>query len=378
MKILSLFIAVLCTSACSTTPSQARLSVPPVASTASADIPYGVAVPDRPGFLYSPFNSDRTKVVDAVGSAPGTAIACPFSGRAFRVPEDANTTTEPQTVFVSTKRGQGQAAPTPMQPAQRPQPVAPVASSTYPEMGRFTDVTVDLDNQRLTAKDAGGRTFTCSISSGRIGSETPTGNFKLRTREPGHLLQKVRREQGVSVTMPFWSFFNDQCAIHGTTPNAPKNYPGSGGCVRIPEHEDAKFFFARSWIGLPITITGSARTYLQNNAVMPWQREGIRDLLVQDSAGWKFKPMESLTGAQKALVLDLIRKNEIRFVRPTGNMSDPRWKSDRVANFPNIPELGIAYSSRSWAYWAERLPNWSELVAAGIIDPSRQRIATPR
>ena len=54
---------------------------PPTAPTT----PYGVKVPGKPGFVYSPF--DKTAgVVDVQGMAPGTKVKCPYTGKVFIVP----------------------------------------------------------------------------------------------------------------------------------------------------------------------------------------------------------------------------------------------------------------------------------------------------
>jgi hypothetical protein len=50
------------------------------------DIPYGSRVPDRPGFVYSPF-AGKNQLVDVAGIAPGVEVKCPYSDKLFRVPE---------------------------------------------------------------------------------------------------------------------------------------------------------------------------------------------------------------------------------------------------------------------------------------------------
>lgn len=62
----------------------------PVASAAAggkspALLPYGRAVPGRPGFVYSPFASSH-QMVDVSGLAAGMEVKCPYSGKIFRVP----------------------------------------------------------------------------------------------------------------------------------------------------------------------------------------------------------------------------------------------------------------------------------------------------
>lgn len=64
-----------------TTPPPTSPPPPPTAPTT----PYGVKVPGKPGFVYSPF--DKTAgVVDVQGMAPGTKVKCPYTGKVFIVP----------------------------------------------------------------------------------------------------------------------------------------------------------------------------------------------------------------------------------------------------------------------------------------------------
>lgn len=48
-------------------------------------LPSGVWIPDKPGFVYSPFAA-RTQVVDVNGLKPGSKVICPFTGKFFLVP----------------------------------------------------------------------------------------------------------------------------------------------------------------------------------------------------------------------------------------------------------------------------------------------------
>ena len=64
-----------------TTPPPTTPTPPPTTPTT----PYGVKVPGKPGFVYSPF--DKTAgVVDVQGMAPGTKVKCPYTGKVFIVP----------------------------------------------------------------------------------------------------------------------------------------------------------------------------------------------------------------------------------------------------------------------------------------------------
>ncbi len=52
--------------------------------TVRGDYPYGVPVPDKPGFVRSPYSPD--KLTDVRGYAPGTEVKDPYTGKIFLVP----------------------------------------------------------------------------------------------------------------------------------------------------------------------------------------------------------------------------------------------------------------------------------------------------
>lgn len=63
-------------------PSVASVT-PPKAE--SQDIPYGVVIPGRPGFVNSPYAA-KHQLVDVTGLPAGMEVKCPYTGKLFRVP----------------------------------------------------------------------------------------------------------------------------------------------------------------------------------------------------------------------------------------------------------------------------------------------------
>ena len=67
------------TTAPASTPTTSTATTP-----ARGDYPYGVPVPNKPGFVRSPYSPD--KLTHVRGYAPGTEVKDPYTGKIFLVP----------------------------------------------------------------------------------------------------------------------------------------------------------------------------------------------------------------------------------------------------------------------------------------------------
>jgi len=56
----------------------------------TAELPQGIAIPGRPGFVNSPFAA-KHQLVDVTGLPTGMEVKCPYTGKLFRVPPQAST-----------------------------------------------------------------------------------------------------------------------------------------------------------------------------------------------------------------------------------------------------------------------------------------------
>ena len=74
-------------------PAPAVKQTPPSAPAANVpaanEIPFGTVIPGRPGFVNSPFAA-KHQLVDVTGLPTGMEVKCPYTGKLFRVPPQAN------------------------------------------------------------------------------------------------------------------------------------------------------------------------------------------------------------------------------------------------------------------------------------------------
>lgn len=84
----------------------------PPASTAIDDLPYGTAIPGRPGMVNSPY-AQKQQLVDVTGMGVGQAVKCPYTGKLFRVPPTQQAGATPQSTEPKVKAGESGTKPPP-------------------------------------------------------------------------------------------------------------------------------------------------------------------------------------------------------------------------------------------------------------------------
>ncbi len=60
----------------------------PAPQAAATKMPFGAPIPGRPGFVNSPY-AEKHQLVDVTGLSVGTEVKCPYTGKLFRVPPQA-------------------------------------------------------------------------------------------------------------------------------------------------------------------------------------------------------------------------------------------------------------------------------------------------
>lgn len=135
-----------------------------------------------------------------------------------------------------------------------------------------TRVKIDISEQRAYLYENGKLVTTSSVSSGRKGYRTPTGSFRVQSKERLHRstlygsyvrgggtvkrdvdVRRHRRPAGArfrGAPMPYFIRFNKGIGMHaGNVPDTPASH----GCVRLPPGK-AQFFYNRVSVGTPVSV----------------------------------------------------------------------------------------------------------------------------
>ena len=150
-----------------------------------------------------------------------------------------------------------------------------------------TAVVINLTEQAAYLFEDGRLAFVSPIASGKEGWGTPTGNFRIFSKDLDHKsgnFGTVSDSYGRAVNsnatpgsyvppgchyspapMPYFMEFSKYVGMHaGYLPG----YPASHGCVRMPRDLAAEFF-ARVHIGTPVKVIGNARIATRMRRAIP-------------------------------------------------------------------------------------------------------------
>lgn len=150
-----------------------------------------------------------------------------------------------------------------------------------------TRVIIDLSDQRASLVQEGRITLVSPIASGKPGWSTPTGNFRIFTKDIDHrsrsfglVVDAYGRVINSNATpgsyvprgghyepapMPYFMEFSPAVGMHaGYLPG----YPASHGCVRMPR-DMAVLFFERVQVGTPVMVVGGTGNLTRVRRALP-------------------------------------------------------------------------------------------------------------
>jgi hypothetical protein len=150
-----------------------------------------------------------------------------------------------------------------------------------------TAVIIDLTGQAAYLLEDGRVAFVSPIASGKEGWGTPTGSFRIISKDLNHKsgnfglvvdsygrIINANAVPGsyvppgcryIPAPMPYFMEFSKYVGMHG---GYLPGYPASHGCVRMPRDLAAEFF-ARVRVGTAVKVIGSARNVTHVRRAIP-------------------------------------------------------------------------------------------------------------
>jgi len=120
------------------------------------------------------------------------------------------------------------------------------------------EIVVDLSEQRAYAYEDGDIVFEGRISSGKIGRETPNGEFRVLEKKRYHRSNLWPKPNGGAKMNYMLRLTNTGIAMHlGYVPKRPVSH----GCIRM-QNGFAQRMFRWAEVGTPVYVEGSAQEYL--------------------------------------------------------------------------------------------------------------------
>jgi len=122
----------------------------------------------------------------------------------------------------------------------------------------YKEIVVDLSEQRAYAYEDGYILFEGRISSGIIGRDTPTGEFRVLQKKRYHRSNLWPKPNGGAKMNYMLRLTNTGIAMHlGHVPNRPASH----GCIRM-KSGFAQRMFQWAEVGMPVYVEGDAQEYL--------------------------------------------------------------------------------------------------------------------
>jgi lipoprotein-anchoring transpeptidase ErfK/SrfK len=179
-----------------------------------------------------------------------------FSGGCALAPSLNETSTE-------SAQGQSQSPSQSIDPEQlnkvkNTPPVTPADDDRYKlPLAQNRALTVFIDTQTFEYVEDGRVLVSGPISSGTAKHPTPTGDYRVMSKDIDKRSGKYTNEINEPTPMPYSMQFRGPYFVHeGWVPG----YPDSHGCVRL-RYEDARLLFDRMQLGDPVLVkrSGAAR-----------------------------------------------------------------------------------------------------------------------
>jgi lipoprotein-anchoring transpeptidase ErfK/SrfK len=191
-------------------------------------------------------------------------------------------------------------------------------------------VIINLTEQTAYLIEDGRIAFVSPIASGKEGWGTPTGRFKVISKDLNHRsgnfglvsdpygrILNPNATPGsyvppgcfyIPAPMPYFMEFRRYVGMHaGYLPG----YPASHGCVRMPRDLAAEFF-ARVQVGTPVRVIGSARSVTRVRRAIPIVQPGNSRYATGFSDQWQVSG-SARNPARVRKAIPVIRPGRSRF-----------------------------------------------------------------
>lgn len=156
-------------------------------------------------------------------------------------------------------------APAPSKPvaprhAIRPRPEDDLRYTLPP--GEDRKLKIFISSQTYEYTEDGRVIASGDISSGSAQYPTPTGSFRVQSKDKNKRSSKYYNYYGDNTPMPYSLQFHGPYFVHeGWLPG----FPDSHGCVRL-HYEDARFLYERMRVGDPVLVESQGQAATEN----PW------------------------------------------------------------------------------------------------------------